>query len=208
MTDIYTVSRETSDIWLAIILKCTIRLAKVLTEKVRNQTMFLFYHLTYLILQQYLAKEETQKTAHWCFVRAAQSNCCSILDSLSPESCPQKASSWMHWETDTGSHTTAWVWVVSQKDWRNQAATGWNSGNGLIQQVKKQFSCFPFCPLPQHVTSAPSLSTLRSRLKTHLFSRCYPAVKPEKWFLHSGRSCYCYCYCPRKKKKSRRLWSC
>ena len=34
--------------------------------------------------------------------------------------------------------------------------------------------------LPQHVTSAPSLSTFRSRLKTHLFSRCYPAVKPEK----------------------------
>jgi len=34
--------------------------------------------------------------------------------------------------------------------------------------------------LPQHVTSAPSFSTFRSRLKTHLFSRCYPAVKPEK----------------------------
>jgi len=48
--------------------------------------------------------------------------------------------------------------------------------------------------MPQHVTSAPSLSTFRSRLKTHLFSRCYPAVKPEKRFLHSGRSCYCYCY--------------
>ena len=49
--------------------------------------------------------------------------------------------------------------------------------------------------LPQHVTSAPSLPTFRSCLKTHLFSRCYPAVKPEKWFLYSGRSCYCYCYC-------------
>ena len=43
--------------------------------------------------------------------------------------------------------------------------------------------------LPQHVTSAQSLSTFRSRLKTHLFSCCYPAVKPEKWFLYSGCSC-------------------
>ena len=34
--------------------------------------------------------------------------------------------------------------------------------------------------LPQHVTSASSLSTFRSRLKTHLFSRCYPAVKPDE----------------------------
>jgi len=28
--------------------------------------------------------------------------------------------------------------------------------------------------LPQHVTSAPSLSTFRRRLKTHLFQRCFP----------------------------------
>jgi len=58
--------------------------------------------------------------------------------------------------------------------------------------------------LPQHVTSAPSLSTFRSRLKTHLFSHCYPAVKPEKWFLHSGRSCYCYCYCYWQRRKRER----
>ena len=28
--------------------------------------------------------------------------------------------------------------------------------------------------LPQHVTSAPSLAVFRSRLKTHLFRRCFP----------------------------------
>ena len=28
--------------------------------------------------------------------------------------------------------------------------------------------------LPQHVTSAPSLAIFRSRLKTHLFRRCFP----------------------------------
>jgi len=35
-------------------------------EKVGNQTMLCFPHLTYLLLQHYLAKEETQKTEHWC----------------------------------------------------------------------------------------------------------------------------------------------
>jgi len=40
--------------------------------------------------------------------------------------------------------------------------------------------------LPQHVTSAPSLAIFRSRLKTHLFRRCFPwlhrsLVVPDKW---------------------------
>ena len=40
--------------------------------------------------------------------------------------------------------------------------------------------------LPQHVTSAPSLAIFRSRLKTHLFRRCFPwlyrsLVVPKKW---------------------------
>ena len=38
---------------------------------------------------------------------------------------PPKAPSWMHLLWDLGNHTAVWVWVVSQKDWRNQAATGW-----------------------------------------------------------------------------------
>jgi len=58
------------------------------TEKVRTQ-MMLFSHLTYLVLQHYFAKEETQKTAYWCFVHATQSNCCSALGFLSPVPCPQ-----------------------------------------------------------------------------------------------------------------------
>ena len=32
---------------------------------------------------------------------------------------------WTHWLQDLGCHTAAWVWVMSQKDWRNQEATGW-----------------------------------------------------------------------------------
>jgi len=40
---------------------------------------------------------------------------------------PPTAPSWMHWLglQDLGNYTAAWVWVVSQKDWRNQAATSW-----------------------------------------------------------------------------------
>ena len=45
----------------------------------------MFSHFTYLVLQHYLAKEETQKTMHWCLMHATQSNCCSALDFLSPE---------------------------------------------------------------------------------------------------------------------------
>ena len=82
----------------------------------------LFSHLTYLVLQHYLAKEETQKMAHWCIVHATQSNCCSVFDFLSAEPCLWAALNWTDWLQDLGSHTAAWVWVESQKDWRNQAA--------------------------------------------------------------------------------------
>jgi len=59
--------------------------------------MTLFSHLTYLVLHHYLAKEETQKTAHWCTAHATQSNCCSALDFIYPEPCPQQLPSWTHW---------------------------------------------------------------------------------------------------------------
>ena len=38
---------------------------------------------------------------------------------------PPTAPRWAHWLQDSGSHTAAWVWVVSQKDWRNQGGTSW-----------------------------------------------------------------------------------
>ena len=42
-----------------------------------------------------------------------------------PFSCttPPNSPSWAHWLQDLGSHTAAWVWVVSQKYWRNQGRT-------------------------------------------------------------------------------------
>jgi len=48
--------------------------------------------------------------------------------------------SWMHWLQNLGS--CSWVWVVSQKDWRNQEVTGWI----LAFESKMQFSCFPVLP--------------------------------------------------------------
>jgi len=69
-----------------------------------------------------------RKIAHWCtcIVHATQSNCRGCLDFLSLKPCPPPNSrSWMHWLQDLGSHAAAWLWVASQKDWRNQAATGW-----------------------------------------------------------------------------------
>jgi len=69
-----------------------------------------------------------RKTVHWytCIVQATQSNCCGAVDFLSPEPLPPPTTpSWMHWLQEVGSYTAAWVWVRSQKDWRNQAVTGW-----------------------------------------------------------------------------------
>ena len=51
----------------------------------------LFSHLTYLVIQHYFAKEETQKTAHWCFVHASQSNCWGAVDFLSPVPWPKSS---------------------------------------------------------------------------------------------------------------------
>jgi len=42
----------------------------------------LFFHLTYLVLQHYLVKEETQKTAHWCIVREHSSTAAALSTSF------------------------------------------------------------------------------------------------------------------------------
>jgi len=59
--------------------------------------------------------------------------------------------SWTHWLQDLGSHTAAWVWVVSQKDWRNQGcilAIHWYS----IWVKKYDFRVSPFCQVVQKHT--------------------------------------------------------
>jgi len=53
----------------------------------------------------------------------------------------------MHRLQDLGSHTATWVWVVSQKDWRNQGRTSWILAMHWYSiWVKMRFSCFPVLP--------------------------------------------------------------
>ena len=107
----------------------------------------LFSYPTYLVLQHYLAKEETQKTAHWCIVRAAQSNCRSALDFLSPEPCPQQPELNALITRFCESYNSV---SMSRESKRLKKSSSWlNSGNTLVQRVKMQFFYFPFCQVVQ-----------------------------------------------------------
>jgi len=61
---------------------------------------------------------------------------------------PLAARSWTHWLQDLRSLTAAWVWVVSQKDWRNQGTTSWILAMHWcsICVKKMRFLCFPILP--------------------------------------------------------------
>ena len=119
----------------------------------------LFSHLTYLVLQHYLAKVEAKKTAHWCTMCATQYNCCSAVNFLSPEPCPPTASSWTHWLQDLGSHTTAWVWAMSQKRFKEINSDWLNSGNAL-QPLSEKCN---FCAFSRFARYCRSTSYLRWR---------------------------------------------
>jgi len=62
----------------------------------------------------------------------------------------QTVPSWAHSLQDLRSHGAAWVWVVSQKDWRNQGATTWilaMQWNSIW--VKNDYRVSPFCQVEQ-----------------------------------------------------------
>ena len=69
-------------------------------------------------------------------------------------SCSPTVPSWTHWLQDLGSHTAAWIWVASQKDWRNQGATGWILATHWYSIWIKQcdFRVSPFCQVLQKHT--------------------------------------------------------
>ena len=60
---------------------------------------------------------------------------------------PNSPAGWTHWLRDLWSHTAAsWVWVVNQKDWRNQT-DGWIQAlHWYSIGVKMRFSCFSVLP--------------------------------------------------------------
>ena len=115
---------------------------KCLRESKKSEDA-LFSNLSCMVLQHYLAKEATKDTAHWCFMCATQSNCCSALDFLSPGPCPQKPQADRIDYKIYGVIIASWVWVVSEKYWRDQAATAWILAMHQHSEWKMQFSCFP-----------------------------------------------------------------
>jgi len=97
------------------------------------------------LLQHYLAKEETQKTAQWCFVRATQSNCYNALDFLFPEPCPNSPELNALITRFRESYSSV---SMSRKSKRlKKSSSNWlNSGNALIQRVKHAVFVFPVLP--------------------------------------------------------------
>jgi len=106
----------------------------------------LFSHLTYLVLQHYFAKEETQKTAHWCIMLVTQFNCCSALDFLSPEPWPPNDSELNALITRLREPYSSVSTSHESKRLKKSRSNWLNSGNALIQNFSEQFSFFPILP--------------------------------------------------------------
>ena len=115
------------------------------TEKVRNETMLCFFHLTCLLLQHYLGKEETHKTAHWCFVRATKSDYCNALDFLSPEPCPNSPKLNALITRFRKSYSSV-IMSRESKRLKKSSSNLLNSGNAPIQRVKNTIFVFPIFP--------------------------------------------------------------
>jgi len=92
-----------------------------------------------------------RKTVHWCtcIVHATHPTAVALSTSILLDCVSPTTPSWTHWLQDLRSHTAAWVWAVSQKDWRNQGATGWilTMHWYSIRVKKMRFSRFPVLPI-------------------------------------------------------------
>jgi len=107
----------------------------------------LFSNITYLVLLHYLRNRKPRTDS--ALVHAA-CNTVQLLQryqlSFHLNHAPNSLYSWMHWLQDLWSYTAAWIWVVSQKDWRNQAA-GWIDAMHYDRiWGKTAFPHFPFLP--------------------------------------------------------------
>jgi len=72
----------------------------------------------------------------------------ALLTSFLPSHASPTAPSWTHWVQDLGNHTAALVWVVSQKDWRNQQwlVVGFSQCTNTAFEQSMQFSRLPVLP--------------------------------------------------------------
>jgi len=121
---LYTVTQKTSNLF-----------GKSVTEKVRNQIMLCFPPHLSSALPCDIGNPEDSALVHACnTVQLLQRSQLRLSWTMSPTA---PSWTWTHWLQDLGIHIAVWVWVVSQKDWGNQAA-GW------IQAMR--LSCFPDLP--------------------------------------------------------------
>jgi len=103
----------------------TIIFGRSVTKKVRNQTMLCFPTPPVWCFSITLRKEKPrrQRTGTLCVQHSPTA--AALSTSFLLYHVPNSPYSWTHWLQDLGSHRAAPVWLVSQKDRRNQAATGW-----------------------------------------------------------------------------------
>jgi len=142
---IHCVSKQTSHLWIWHTRSdCDNFWQKCYWESKKSDDA-LFSQLTSPVLQHYLAKEETQKTAHWCFAHATQSNCCSALNFLSLEPCPQQPQAKCIDYKIQGVTQQLSMSCESKK--LKKTSSNWlNSDNALIQRVKNAIFVLPVLP--------------------------------------------------------------
>jgi len=128
------------------------------TEKVGNQMMLCFPTSPILCfcITMRNQKARIQRTGALCVQHspAAAALSTSFLLNHAPNTMVTIVTmantpySWTHWLQDLGSHTAAWVWVMSQKGWRNQAA-GWIQAMHYSIEGKCNFYFSPFYEVVQ-----------------------------------------------------------
>ena len=116
---------------------------------------------------------------------------------------PNTPYSWTHWWQDLGSHTAAWIWVVSRKGWRNQAA-GWiQAMHWYSIEGKMQFSRFSvlpgsaetqvnWCGVVKRLLIAYFIGNISAKKYQNPFT-CVRVIASQRWdiFLRHGVVCNC-----------------
>jgi len=119
-----------------------------LTHKARNQTMLCFPISSIWCFSITLRKRKPrrQRTAALCM----QHSTTPVQRSRLPFSwtMPHKSPK-LHALVTRFRKSYSSVWVVSQKDWRNQAATGWIVASTNTPSEKCNFRVSPFCQVVQ-----------------------------------------------------------
>ena len=174
-------SQKTFHLWL-VIFDIHDPIAIIFGRNVTKSDKALFFHLTYLVLLHYLAKEETQKTAHWCFMHATQSNCCSALNFLSPEPCHSKSLELNALITRFRSHSLRQreyeSWVKKTEEVKLRLVTVWQ----CINTASEKNAIFVFPVLPDNAEAQVTWGGVAKRLLIAYFIGHISAKKYQNPF--------------------------